>query len=135
MLDDPLVVSPLTFTVYHTPPRVVPRGSVLVQVWAAGLDGVDARIVGAGLQLVPAPATVLADAEEKGAPDGVGTDADVDALAEPEAEPDGNTPHRQHAIDTCSLVPRAARYDAHEERCVRPAWALTQPASHTRAAA
>ena len=79
MLDDPLVVSPLTFTVYHTPPRVVPRGSVLVQVWAAGLDGVDARIVGAGLQLVPAPATVLADAEEKGAPDGVGTDADVDA--------------------------------------------------------
>ncbi|KAH7916102.1 hypothetical protein BJ138DRAFT_996394 [Hygrophoropsis aurantiaca] len=44
--------SPLGFTAYRTPPVYVGGGSILVQVWAVGLDGVDARLVG-----VQAPST------------------------------------------------------------------------------
>lgn len=36
----------LGFTGYRHPPSYVPRNSVLVQVWAVGVDGVDARVVG-----------------------------------------------------------------------------------------
>lgn len=38
--------SPLGFTVYRKPPVYVSGSSVLVQVWAVGLDDVDARLVG-----------------------------------------------------------------------------------------
>jgi NADPH:quinone reductase-like Zn-dependent oxidoreductase len=38
--------SPLGFTAYRKPPVYVGGSSVLVQVWAVGLDGVDARLVG-----------------------------------------------------------------------------------------
>ncbi|KAK7051312.1 hypothetical protein VNI00_004812 [Paramarasmius palmivorus] len=38
--------SPLSFTSYRKPPSHVPEGSVLVQVWAVGVDGVDARLCG-----------------------------------------------------------------------------------------
>ncbi|KIM42917.1 hypothetical protein M413DRAFT_125606 [Hebeloma cylindrosporum] len=38
--------TPLGFTSYRPPPNHVPSGSVLVQVWAVGLDGVDGRLVG-----------------------------------------------------------------------------------------
>ncbi|KAG1828845.1 hypothetical protein EV424DRAFT_1471021 [Suillus variegatus] len=38
--------SPLGFTVYRKPPVYVGGSSVLVQVWAVGLDDVDARLVG-----------------------------------------------------------------------------------------
>lgn len=38
--------SPLSFTAYRKPPVYVGGSSVLVQVWAVGLDGVDARLVG-----------------------------------------------------------------------------------------
>ncbi|PPQ85590.1 hypothetical protein CVT26_009185, partial [Gymnopilus dilepis] len=36
----------LGFTSYRKPPNYVPSGSVLVQVWAVGVDGVDGRLVG-----------------------------------------------------------------------------------------
>ena len=36
----------LGFTSYRKPPGNVPSGSVLVQVWAVGVDGVDGRLVG-----------------------------------------------------------------------------------------
>ncbi|KAG5639138.1 hypothetical protein H0H81_006397 [Sphagnurus paluster] len=36
---------PLGFTSYRAPPRYVPSGSVLVQVWAVGVDGIDWRLV------------------------------------------------------------------------------------------
>ncbi|KAJ7667543.1 hypothetical protein DFH06DRAFT_983356 [Mycena polygramma] len=36
----------LGFTNYRTPPRAVPKASVLVQVWAVGLDAVDLRLLG-----------------------------------------------------------------------------------------
>ncbi|EGO01527.1 hypothetical protein SERLA73DRAFT_176842, partial [Serpula lacrymans var. lacrymans S7.3] len=38
--------TPLGFTSYRAPPVYVGAGSVLVQVWAVGLDGVDGRLVG-----------------------------------------------------------------------------------------
>jgi len=38
--------TPLGFTSYRSPPNHVPSGSVLVQVWAVGVDGVDGRLVG-----------------------------------------------------------------------------------------
>ncbi|KAG2127722.1 uncharacterized protein EDB93DRAFT_1096330 [Suillus bovinus] len=38
--------SPLGFTVYRKPPVYVGGSSVLVQIWAVGLDDVDARLVG-----------------------------------------------------------------------------------------
>ncbi|KAF8966437.1 hypothetical protein BDZ97DRAFT_1807914 [Flammula alnicola] len=38
--------TPLGFTSYRSPPDHVPSGSVLVQVWAVGVDGVDGRLVG-----------------------------------------------------------------------------------------
>ncbi|KAG2345075.1 hypothetical protein BDR05DRAFT_147143 [Suillus weaverae] len=38
--------SPLDFTAYRKPPVYVGGSSVLVQVWAVGLDDVDARLVG-----------------------------------------------------------------------------------------
>lgn len=38
--------SPLVFTSHRAPPSYVPAGSVLVQVWAVGVDGVDGRLVG-----------------------------------------------------------------------------------------
>lgn len=37
---------PLGFTSYRKPPDYVPSSCVLVQVWAVGVDGVDARLVG-----------------------------------------------------------------------------------------
>ncbi|PFH50587.1 hypothetical protein AMATHDRAFT_193065 [Amanita thiersii Skay4041] len=37
---------PLEFTSYRKPPEYIPGGSVLVQVWAVGVDGTDARLVG-----------------------------------------------------------------------------------------
>ncbi|GLB33283.1 hypothetical protein LshimejAT787_0101670 [Lyophyllum shimeji] len=40
--------SPLGFTSYRAPPKSVPGGSVLVQVWAVGVDGVDWRLVFGG---------------------------------------------------------------------------------------
>ncbi|RDB15652.1 hypothetical protein Hypma_003990 [Hypsizygus marmoreus] len=40
--------SPLGFTSYRTPPKYVPSGSVLVQVWAVGVDSVDVRLVFGG---------------------------------------------------------------------------------------
>jgi hypothetical protein len=39
------VERPLGFTSYRKPPGYVPSGSVLIQVWAVGVDGVDARLV------------------------------------------------------------------------------------------
>ncbi|KAG6879418.1 hypothetical protein C0992_002792 [Termitomyces sp. T32_za158] len=36
---------PLGFTSYRKPPAYVPSGSVLVQVWAVGIDGLDWRLV------------------------------------------------------------------------------------------
>ncbi|KAG5350192.1 hypothetical protein C0989_012305 [Termitomyces sp. Mn162] len=39
---------PLGFTSYRKPPTYVPSGSVLVQVWAVGVDGVDWRLVFGG---------------------------------------------------------------------------------------
>ncbi|KAF5371968.1 hypothetical protein D9615_008079 [Tricholomella constricta] len=39
---------PLGFTSYRTPPKYVPSGGVLVQVWAVGVDGVDWRMVFGG---------------------------------------------------------------------------------------
>ncbi|KAG6900126.1 hypothetical protein C0993_002661 [Termitomyces sp. T159_Od127] len=39
---------PLGFTSYRKPPTYVPSGSVLVQVWAVGIDGVDWRLVFGG---------------------------------------------------------------------------------------
>ena len=36
---------PLGFTSYRKPPGYVPGGSVLVQVWAVGVDGVDSKLV------------------------------------------------------------------------------------------
>ncbi|KAG6901636.1 hypothetical protein C0995_009737 [Termitomyces sp. Mi166 len=39
---------PLGFTSYRKPPAYVPSGSVLVQVWAVGIDGVDWRLVFGG---------------------------------------------------------------------------------------
>ncbi|KAF9558220.1 hypothetical protein CPC08DRAFT_692332 [Agrocybe pediades] len=38
--------TPLGFTSYRSPPNYVPSGSVLVQVWGVGVDGVDGRLVG-----------------------------------------------------------------------------------------
>jgi len=37
---------PLGFTSYRKPPDYVPSSCVLVQVWAVGVDAVDARLVG-----------------------------------------------------------------------------------------
>ena len=37
---------PLGFTSYRKPPDYVPSSCVLVQVWAVGTDGIDARLVG-----------------------------------------------------------------------------------------
>ncbi|KAF8626475.1 hypothetical protein AX15_004858 [Amanita polypyramis BW_CC] len=37
---------PLGFTSYREPPGHMPSSSVLVQVWAVGVDGIDARLVG-----------------------------------------------------------------------------------------
>ena len=37
---------PLGFTSYRKPPDYVPSSCVLVQVWAVGADGIDARLVG-----------------------------------------------------------------------------------------
>ncbi|KAK2462299.1 hypothetical protein APHAL10511_005605 [Amanita phalloides] len=37
---------PLGFTSYRKPPDYVPSSCVLVQVWAVGVDGIDARLVG-----------------------------------------------------------------------------------------
>ncbi|KAG5643265.1 hypothetical protein DXG03_001275 [Asterophora parasitica] len=39
---------PLGFTSYRTPPKYVPSGSVLVQVWAVGVDIVDWRLLCGG---------------------------------------------------------------------------------------
>lgn len=36
----------LSFTSYRRPPDYVPDGSVLVQVWAVGVDGIDAKLAG-----------------------------------------------------------------------------------------
>ncbi|KIK65786.1 hypothetical protein GYMLUDRAFT_39314 [Collybiopsis luxurians FD-317 M1] len=36
----------LSFTSYRRPPDYIPAGGVLVQVWAVGVDGVDARLAG-----------------------------------------------------------------------------------------
>lgn len=47
--------SPLGFTVYRKPPVYVSGSSVLVQVWAVGLDDVDARLV--GVHPPPSPGT------------------------------------------------------------------------------
>ncbi|KAG2114776.1 uncharacterized protein F5147DRAFT_743896 [Suillus discolor] len=51
--------SPLGFTVYRKPPVYVGGSSVLVQVWAVGLDDVDARLVGVHppLSKQPSPGT------------------------------------------------------------------------------
>jgi hypothetical protein len=38
--------SSLGFTSHRKPPEYVPSGSVLVQVWAVGVDGVDGRLTG-----------------------------------------------------------------------------------------
>jgi len=38
--------TPLGFTSYRSPPNHVPSGSVLVQIWAVALDGMDGRLVG-----------------------------------------------------------------------------------------
>ena len=45
----------LGFTSYRKPPGYVPSGSVLVQVWAVGVDGVDGRLVGVNPQAQPPP--------------------------------------------------------------------------------
>ncbi|KJA14248.1 hypothetical protein HYPSUDRAFT_208874 [Hypholoma sublateritium FD-334 SS-4] len=68
-------ISPLAFTAYRAPPGSVPRGGVLVQVWAVALDGVDARLVGAGLRLAEGGAEVVGAAEgevEAGVGEGAG---------------------------------------------------------------
>lgn len=41
--------SPLAFTAYRSPPVYVGGNEVLVQVWAVGLDGTDARLLGVPL--------------------------------------------------------------------------------------
>jgi hypothetical protein len=38
--------SVLGFTNYRRPPDYIPSGSVLVQVWAVGVDGIDGRLIG-----------------------------------------------------------------------------------------
>ncbi|KAF5363778.1 hypothetical protein D9756_000884 [Leucocoprinus leucothites] len=38
--------SVLGFTSHRKPPEYVPSGSVLVQVWAVGVDGIDGRLIG-----------------------------------------------------------------------------------------
>jgi len=46
-LDGPTSV--LGFTSHRKPPEYVPNGSVLVQVWAVGIDGLDGRLIGVRL--------------------------------------------------------------------------------------
>ena len=46
-LDGPTSV--LGFTSHRKPPEYVPNGSVLVQVWAVGIDGIDGRLIGVRL--------------------------------------------------------------------------------------
>lgn len=41
--------SVLGFTSHRKPPEYVPNGSVLVQVWAVGIDGIDGRLIGVRL--------------------------------------------------------------------------------------
>jgi hypothetical protein len=41
--------SVLGFTNYRRPPEYVPSGSILVQVWAVGVDGIDGRLIGVKL--------------------------------------------------------------------------------------
>jgi len=41
--------SVLGFTSHRKPPEYVPNGSVLVQVWAVGIDGMDGRLIGVRL--------------------------------------------------------------------------------------
>jgi hypothetical protein len=49
----------LGFTHHRLPPSNVPRNSVLIQVWAVGLDGVDATLcAGAELGYVPGRSVV-----------------------------------------------------------------------------
>ncbi|KAH7930071.1 hypothetical protein BV22DRAFT_1001459 [Leucogyrophana mollusca] len=50
--------TPLGFTAYRTPPVYVGGSSVLVQVWAVGLDGVDARLVGVHAPSIFAPSSM-----------------------------------------------------------------------------
>jgi hypothetical protein len=57
---------PLGFTSYRKPPGYVPSGSVLVQVWAVGIDGIDGKLVLGGTSGMKERSLwpVSADAEE-----------------------------------------------------------------------
>jgi len=57
--------SPLGFTAYRKPPIYVGGSSVLVQVWAVGLDGVDARLVGVHPSKQSSPGIPYGVQEEK----------------------------------------------------------------------
>ena len=75
----------LGFTSYRKPPGFVPGSSLLVQVWSVGLDGVDARLIGAGEPTPPsspsAPTTpklsrtwsLRSDHRRKGSEDSTGS--------------------------------------------------------------
>jgi len=70
----------LGFTSYRSPPTNVPPRSVLVQVWAVGVDGVDGRLVGVrfGSAATSGPVGGTMDRQERGGTDGVGENEGAD---------------------------------------------------------
>ncbi|KAF9526296.1 hypothetical protein CPB83DRAFT_908550 [Crepidotus variabilis] len=58
--------TPLGFTSYRSPPNHVPSRSVLVQVWAVAVDGVDGRLVGMRFGAGQGPAVGELAREESG---------------------------------------------------------------------
>ncbi|KXN84228.1 hypothetical protein AN958_12881 [Leucoagaricus sp. SymC.cos] len=71
----------LGFTSHRKPPEYVPSGSVLVQVWAVGVDGVDGRLIGVSTEQDSSASQVTGVREEveeqgdvgKPKPKGIGT--------------------------------------------------------------
>ncbi|KAK1231062.1 hypothetical protein PQX77_005828 [Marasmius sp. AFHP31] len=79
--------SPFSVTNTRKPPSYVPEGSVLVQVWAVGLDWVDARLGG-----VPFPVTSAAEGvgrSELGPGQGKRTASDTKSLPSTSPRPGG----------------------------------------------
>jgi hypothetical protein len=62
----------LGFTSYRAPPSYVPSQSVLVQVWAVGVDGVDGRLV--GVRFGPTPAKGKSEWDHEGEDEQEGAD-------------------------------------------------------------
>lgn len=58
--------NPLGFTSYRAPPMYVGGNTVLVQVWAVGLDGTDAKLVGVVPQRDPSSAPYGSDVAKDG---------------------------------------------------------------------